>query len=102
MQLIDDYIRQNYHQQINTQVLADKFFLTPAYLSKVFRAYKQQSPVEYIAYLRVEQARHLLETDDTLNVKDVALMVGYEDPFYFSKVFKKLTGHAPKAHLRTD
>lgn len=96
VRLVDSFIRQNYAQPINTQTLAEQFGLTPAYLSKIFRVYKSLSPVEYIVVLRIQKAQQLLSENEKMSVKEVAALVGYEDPFYFSKVFKKITGHAPK------
>lgn len=100
LRFIDIYIRENYSSPINTQSLAEHFALSPAYLSKIFRNYKQLSPVEYITKIRMENAQHLLQTDGKLSVKAVAALVGYEDPFYFSKVFKKFTGYPPTEHVR--
>ena len=93
---IDTYIKEHYREPINTKLIADHFNFTPAYLSKIFRNYKNITPADYITTLRIEKSKQLLSNSSDLSVKEVALYVGYEDSLYFSKVFKKFTGVSPK------
>ncbi len=57
------------------------------------------TPVEYVQTLRIEEAKHLLETGD-LPVEEIGRDVGYEDPAFFRQLFKRRTGVSP-AHYRT-
>lgn len=100
MLLIDSYIKLNYTRQINTQTLSQRFNFSPAYLSKLFREYKDISPAEYIVNLRMEKARQLFLSVPSARIQDVAAQVGYEDALYFSKVFKKNTGLSPKEFMK--
>lgn len=100
MLLIDSYIKLNYTRQINTQTLSQRFCFSPAYLSKLFREYKDISPAEYIINLRMEKARQLFLSSPSARIQDVAAQVGYEDALYFSKVFKKNTGMSPKEFIK--
>lgn len=94
---IDDYIKRNYTNPLNTRDIADQFGFTPAYLSKLFREYKKLTPAEYISSLRISKAKELLESNPSLTIREVAFATGYEDPLYFSKVFKKIVGKTPKS-----
>lgn len=100
MLLIDSYIRLNYTQPINTQTLSQRFNFSPAYLSKLFREYKDISPAEYIVNLRMEKARQLFAASPDSRIQDIATQVGYEDALYFSKVFKKNTGLSPTEFMK--
>lgn len=97
--LLDSFIKKNYNQPINTQTLAEQFGFTPAYLSKIFREFKNMSPTEYIVMLRIEKAKELLLQTPPILIKDISLAVGYEEPQYFSRVFKKSTGLSPRQFI---
>jgi Response regulator containing CheY-like receiver domain and AraC-type DNA-binding domain len=97
---IDQYIRKNCYEQINTKSIAEKYGFTPAYLSKIFQDYKNISPMDYILQLRIEKAMELFQCNPELMIKDVAAHIGYPDSLYFSKVFKKYTGLSPKQYIR--
>lgn len=63
------------------------------YLSKIFKQYTGMSPKEYLFQVRMERAKQLLEKP--LTIKEVASSVGFSDPLYFSKQFKKCYGCSP-------
>lgn len=94
---IDYYIQKNFAKIRTIQDLAEKFNYSPAYLSKLFLEYKNISPTEYIINLRIEKAKDLLSSSK--KVKEVAMCVGYTDPLYFGKLFKKRTGMSPKQYI---
>ncbi len=98
IQRIEEYIIKNFSTSLNNQVLSEKFGLVPSYLSKLFREFKGMSPTDYIINLRVERAKTILVEHPELLSKDVSVLVGYEDPYYFSKIFKKITGVAPSEY----
>lgn len=92
---IQRYLDANYHLPINGDSLARQFGLGPRHLSKVFKQYKNVRPTEYLLRLRMDRAKKILETKPDAMVKDVANSVGYSDPLYFSRIFKKETGLWP-------
>ena len=57
------------------------------------------SPTEYIVMLRIEKAKELLLQTPPILIKDISLAVGYEEPQYFSRVFKKSTGLSPRQFI---
>lgn len=92
---VEQYIKQNYITNITLQSLSEKFNLVPSYLSYLYKKYNGISPSDYITKLRIENAMELLTSHSTMFLKDIAKTVGYEDPFYFSRVFKSVTGKSP-------
>ncbi|BBI31919.1 response regulator transcription factor [Cohnella abietis] len=92
MQEILHYINRNYHEGgISIQSLSERFFMNPTYISQLFRKEVGETFTEYISRLRINHASELLRTTD-LPVNEISERVGFQDYFYFSRIFKKLTG----------
>lgn len=91
------YIRQNYREPLSLEIIAGRIPVNPSHLSRTFKKECGCSLTEYINQVRVEKARELLADSDTLNY-EVSEMVGYNDPAYFSSIFRKLTGLSPKEY----
>lgn len=89
------YILEHLHERIVLQDIADNFGVSPNYLSQLFKRFEQVGISEYISSLKIRKAKELLK-DGNLKIYEVADRLGFESAFYFSKVFKKTTGIAPK------
>ena len=94
VQLIMTYMENNYAKDISIEQLATLYYVSPTYLSKIFKDLTGFSPINYLIQIRLKKAHELLTTDD-LTVKEVAKAVGYEDAYHFSKSFKKHFGTSP-------
>lgn len=55
--------------------------------------------MQYLKELRIEKAKELLEGEG-MNISTIGTLAGYEDPLYFSRVFRKITGNAPRSYRR--
>lgn len=100
---MEDYLKSNLTANITHQSLAEQYGFSPSYLSKLFKKYCGASPSEYLTNLRIEKAKFIMKKDPEILTKAIAPMVGFSDPFYFSKIIKKHTGWTPKeykTHLR--
>lgn len=95
---IEEYIKSNLSSPITHQSLSSRYGFTPSYLSKLFKKYRGLSPSEYLTGLRVEKAKLLMEENPEILTKNLAPIVGFSDPFYFSKIFKKVTNSSPKEY----
>ena len=94
------FISNRYQEPIKIQEIADFCGLDRSYLCKIFKHATNYTPQEYLIFYRVKKAKQLLKDPD-LPIRRIAYSVGYNDPFAFSKVFKKETGISPSQY-RTD
>jgi two-component system, response regulator YesN len=94
------YLRRHYTESISGEQLSKKIGIVPSYLSKLFKKHTGFSPPEFIIKLRMEHACELLDQSDDVLIKDVARIVGYEDPNHFSRTFHKVCGYWPSEHRR--
>ena len=98
---IRQYLDSNYHFSISNKMLSEQFGFVSSYLSSIFKEHCGLPPSEYIIQLRIEEAKKLLCESD-LKIKDISLAVGYSDPLYFSRVFKKVVGKSPREYSASD
>ena len=98
MHEVDDYITEHVKDNITTKELSHKFGLVSPYLSKLFKEYKGETPTQYIQNIRIQCAKEMLKQYPGMLAKDVAELVGYGNPLYFSKIFKKKVGVYPSEY----
>lgn len=90
-----DFMESHFSEEITLESVARKVAVSPYYLSKLFKSEKEQNFIDYLTCLRIEKAKELLSNDLDTSIKEICFKVGYNDPKYFSKVFKKYTGISP-------
>ncbi|MFC4766267.1 helix-turn-helix domain-containing protein [Effusibacillus consociatus] len=90
-----DFINENYNKSITLEQVAEEIKRSPYYFSHLFKKVMNMTFVEYLTHLRVKKAKELLLNDD-LTVSEIAYIIGYQDPNYFSRVFKAISGESPK------
>jgi two-component system response regulator YesN len=93
------YLEGHFPEQISLTDMASELHISPFYLSHVFRQSTGLSFSEYLSKVRIAEAKRLL-TASALPVSEVAARVGYREPNYFGRVFKKATGMTPLAWRR--
>ncbi|MFO7295578.1 MAG: response regulator [Clostridia bacterium] len=91
---VEQYITANLKEDINLKDTAAKFNLSPYYFSRTFKKVFGYNFSDYLNLIRINRAKELLK-DASLSVKEIGYLVGYNDPNYFSKVFKKYEGITP-------
>ncbi|MBQ6551180.1 MAG: helix-turn-helix domain-containing protein [Lachnospiraceae bacterium] len=92
--IVKDYIQKHYREDLSRDQLAEIVYVTPNYLSKLFREKIGMKMREYVNLLRVNEAKHLLISTDE-NISDIASDLGYNNISYFSTVFRKISGMSP-------
>jgi len=88
------YLEAHYNEELTLGAVADKLHVSAAYLSRTFKLIQGERPIDYLTKLRMTRAKTLLVRDDR-PVSEVACAVGYQDPYYFSRLFKRYFGVAP-------
>lgn len=97
IQKIKRYIKDHSHENISLDMLGDKVGLSPIYISKLFKEKLDVNYIDYLTFCRIENAKDKMR-DSEKSIKEIAFEVGYHDPNYFSKVFKKQLGVSPKTY----
>lgn len=95
---VKSYVTNNYTSNISIEDIAQKFNINPTYLSKLFKKYLNETPAKYIIKLRISEAKHLMESNPELDIKEICELVGYTDQHYFSRIFKETTSISPSAY----
>lgn len=91
------YIHEHYAEDIHLEDAAKAAYLSPGYLSRIFKSETGYSFKEYIHRLRIQKARELVCTTD-LKYYEIAELVGYKDYKYFSAYFNKIAGCSAKEY----
>lgn len=92
------YIKENFKDHITTDLLAEKFDCTEDNINRLLKKSIGSSLRKYIIQLRVSEAKKILRSCDDLDIQTVGDIVGYSDPYYFSRIFKKYTTLTPSAY----
>ncbi len=93
------YIEENFSQPLTLEVLSDRFNFNSKYLSRLIKHKVEAVFSEHLLNLRMKRATELLTKTD-MDIKAVALEVGYEDQKCFHRIFKKKTGMTPVQYRR--
>lgn len=89
------YFREHYQEEISLEQVAANMFLSPYYISRIFKSETGDTPIDYLIQIRMEKAKEILEKGPGQSIQEVAASVGYEDAYHFSKLFKKRYGITP-------
>jgi AraC-type DNA-binding domain-containing proteins len=98
---IINYLNENYENKISLDQIAHNMYLSPVYISKIFKEETGESPINYLIKIRLEKAKDILLGSDGGSIKSIANQVGYEDVYHFSKLFKKYYGISPLYYKKT-
>ncbi len=93
------YIDENYMKELTLDDVSRVVNISSYYFSKVFKEETGENFIDYLTKLRIEAAKKLLKTTNK-SMKEISAEVGYSDPNYFSRNFKKYTGKTPTDYAR--
>lgn len=98
---IEEYIQRNFSKPLSLEDIARSFNFNPAYLTRVFKKYKGETPLKHIILLRINEAKRLMRHYPDMDIREIGEIIGYSDQHYFSRIFKNITGQTPSKFKET-
>lgn len=100
--IILDDIKKNTNHSITMREVAARYGVSKPYMSKLFKKYANCSFNEFITKYRIEKACDIMRQNPDIYIKDVAEMVGIQDQFYFSRLFRGVMGKTPSQFCQEE
>jgi AraC-like DNA-binding protein len=98
IQQVIRYLSTQYAEPVSIEDMADMLGYNRAYLSRLFKQQTGITPVTFLLKLRIDKAHLLLRERLELTIEQIAASVGFQDPLYFSKQFRRFYGQSPTAY----
>ncbi len=92
---IEQYLKTNLYASVSIPDLANRFHVSPSYVSRIVKRFSGQTFVHYYTDLKISEARRLMETRPDMLIREIAEALCFGDQHYFSKVFKERVGCSP-------
>ena len=87
-------MEENIYGEVNLQGICERIGISTSHLNDVFKAYTGMTPYQYFISIKILKAKELLEKGGQ-SIKEIAFRLGFNDQYYFSRLFKKKTGISP-------
>lgn len=94
------FVNANYRLPLTVADVAENVCVSSSYLMSLFSKYAGMTLTEYLNYVRISKACALIYENEKTSLSGVSAAVGYSDPLYFSRVFKKIVGVCPREYSR--
>lgn len=96
-ELVREYVMEHYRERITLGQAAQALNISQGYLSTAFKKQSGESFTSFVSTVKIEKAKELIEGHQYM-MYEISDMLGFDTPFYFSKVFKKVTGMSPREY----
>lgn len=97
IELTKKYVNNHYTEKLTLSSVSEALNFSSGYLSSSFKKHTGSNFSDYISYVKIEKAKELINTHNYL-MYEISDMLGFDNPYYFSKVFKKVTGMSPREY----
>jgi AraC-like DNA-binding protein len=104
MEQVIHYMKEHIHEKLRLERIAVQFHLSVSQFSFLFKQYTSHSPIDYFIRLKIQRACQYMDLT-RLKVSEIALLLGFEDLSYFSRIFSKVMKMSPSAyrnHIRDN
>lgn len=91
------FMKTHINKKLSLETIAKHCGLSVSQYCLLFKKRTSRPPLEYLTHLKIQHASQLLDFSD-LRINEISYQTGYEDPFYFSRVFSKIMGISPKEY----
>lgn len=91
------FMRENIHKRITLTEISNHVGFSESHFSTLFRKKTGFSPLNYLTQLKIQQACHFLDFSD-MKINQISMSIGFDDPFYFSRIFTKTMGVSPSEY----
>lgn len=95
---VEKYLLENFRKNLSSADLSKEFGFDSSYLSRQFKLHTGMTPWRFLLDLKLKKAQRLITSHPDMLIKDIALAIGYNDPLYFSRIFKKYVGVYPSEY----
>ena len=99
MSLAMQFFNDNYNTEVNIEEYASARGMSVSWFIRSFKQYTHTTPMQYIVSRRITNAQMLLETTN-YNITEIGQIVGYDNPLYFSRIFRKQKGMSPSDYRK--
>jgi len=93
------FMRENLHKKLTLKDLSDYIGFSSSHFSTIFQKKTGYSPLNYLIQLKIQQACHYLDFSD-MKINQICLMIGWDDPLYFCRIFTKTMGISPSEYRK--
>lgn len=97
IELVQEYIREHYREKITLNQMSALLNISQGHLSCIFKKQTGKNFSDYVSEVKIEKAKELIGTYQYM-MYEISDMLGFDTQYYFSTVFKKITGHTPKEY----
>ncbi|MDF2613763.1 MAG: DNA-binding response regulator [Clostridia bacterium] len=97
---IENYIKENYMNEIGINSIAEMYDITPNYLSKIFHQKVGKKFIDYLTEIRITNAKRIFSENPNCSIKDISIKVGYYSTRHFTKMFCKVAGCLPSEYQK--
>lgn len=94
-------MKENLERHITMSQLAEFTGYTPSHFSAIFKRTVGHAPISYFNLIKIQAACQMLDSTD-MNINQIAAKLGFDDTYYFSRLFNKIMGMPPTAYRNAD